>query len=292
MVFHLSSTAVSQYETDIDLTGRFELERAVRILCYVNTIPETYENKARHVMNTWARQCTKVIFISSEDSTELPVINLNLTFKENRKHLWRKMQSALLYLYGFRNDYDFFFKADDDTYATVDNLRYALKDLNPDEPIISGYPFTHIIKSGHLSGGAGYVLSRATLKLLVEKALNKHPECPTFDEDLEDVKISMCAYAVGARFVPLVDRHSTIPYHVDDLHQNEYRFQWMDLKSLFDWELPYKKAALTDSVHSTVPFIRDDHEYGLWQVKLVPYMDQHLGRKKSKKTNLKNNISL
>lgn len=47
----------------------------------------------------------------------------------------------------------------------------------------------HVVDQGHLSGGAGYVLSRATLKLLVEKALGKHPECPTYDEDLEDVKL-------------------------------------------------------------------------------------------------------
>ncbi|TPP58438.1 Glycoprotein-N-acetylgalactosamine 3-beta-galactosyltransferase 1 [Fasciola gigantica] len=197
-------------------------------------------------MNTWARQCTKLVFISSEDSTELPVVNLNLTYKESRKHLWSKMQKALKYFYGFRDEFDFFYKADDDTYATVINLQYALKDLDPNKPIIAGYPFTHIIQKGHLSGGAGYVLSRRTLKLLVEQSINKHSECPTFDEDLEDVKISMCSYAIGAEFVPIIDRHTTIPYSMDSFHQNEYRFQWMNLNSLFEHELTVKKKANAD----------------------------------------------
>ena len=46
------------------------------------------------------------------------------------------------------------------------------------------------VHNGYMSGGAGYAFSRATLKLLVEKAIDKHSACPTYDEDMEDVKIS------------------------------------------------------------------------------------------------------
>lgn len=187
--FRLEPESVSSTIYEIDWTGLRELQNRVRLLCYVNTIPKTYETRARAVENTWVRHCTKHLFISSEDSTELPVVNLNLSYPESRSHLWSKMQKALHYLYQFRDEFDFFYKADDDTFAAIGNLRYALNGLNPDEALISGFPFTHIIDRGHLSGGAGYVLSRGTLKLLVEEALGKHPECPTYDQDLEDVKL-------------------------------------------------------------------------------------------------------
>ncbi|THD21577.1 Glycoprotein-N-acetylgalactosamine 3-beta-galactosyltransferase 1 [Fasciola hepatica] len=257
--FLLEPGSVCSSKYEIDWSELYELQTRVKVLCYVNTIPMTYKTKARHVMNTWARHCTKHLFISSEESTELPVINMNMSHPESRAHLWSKMQKAMRYLYQFRDQYDFFYKVDDDTFATVENLQYALKDLNPDEPIISGFPFTHVIDKGHLSGGAGYVLSRATLKLLVEKALGKHPECPTYDEDLEDVKLSLCAYAIGARYVPILDRHTTIPYVLDYPYVNEQRFQWMDLLTFFEYEQIKKRPTSIPQFDPQNPFVRDEH---------------------------------
>ena len=44
---------------------------SVRVLCYVNTIPATYRRKAMHVKVTWARRCTKYLFMSSAPDEEL-----------------------------------------------------------------------------------------------------------------------------------------------------------------------------------------------------------------------------
>lgn len=71
-----------------------------------------------------------------------PIADMNLSYPESRAHLWSKMQKALHYLYQFRDEFDFFYKVDDDTFAVAENLQYGLKDLNPDEPLISGFPFT------------------------------------------------------------------------------------------------------------------------------------------------------
>lgn len=72
-----------RFRVEIDWTDLRKLQNRVRVLCYVNTIPKTYETKARAVKNTWVRHCTKHLFISSEDSTELPVISKLHGFQRN-----------------------------------------------------------------------------------------------------------------------------------------------------------------------------------------------------------------
>lgn len=192
-----------------------------RILCYVNTIPATYFTKAQHVKHTWARRCTKTFFFSSKTEETIPVINLNLTKPESRMHLWSKMRKIVRYVYQYRNDYDYFYKADDDTYLFVENLADELSRRNRDEPFMIGHRFRRFQKDGYFSGGAGYVLSRGALKLLIERAIDKHPTCPTYDEDKEDVKMSVCGVAVG---VKLLDAF-------DDLRKN--KFNWISPETAF-----------------------------------------------------------
>uniref|UniRef100_A0A183SWW5 N-acetylgalactosaminide beta-1,3-galactosyltransferase n=1 Tax=Schistocephalus solidus TaxID=70667 RepID=A0A183SWW5_SCHSO len=161
-----------------------------RILCYINTIPATYFTKTLHVKRTWACRCTKILFFSSKAEPSIPVIDLNLTKPESRMYLWSKMRKIVRYVFGYRDEFDYFYKADDDTYMFVENLVEELSWRNPDEPFMMGHRFPRFQKVGYFSGGAGYVLSRGALKLLVERAIDIHPNCPTYDEDKEDVKMS------------------------------------------------------------------------------------------------------
>ena len=57
------------------------------------------------------------------------------------------------------NNYDWYLKADDDTFIFMENLRYFLKDKHPEEPVTYGYDFKVIVEHGYHSGGAGYLLS-------------------------------------------------------------------------------------------------------------------------------------
>lgn len=175
--------------------------RKAKILCYVNTYKANFERKAVHVQHTWARRCDKYFFTSTTLHPNLSVLLLNMSMPEVRSHLWVKMRNVLRRLYAYIDDYDYFFKADDDTYTIVENLRALLRHHSPDDPFMLGYRWNVLCPGGFFSGGAGYLLSREALRRLVERAIDKHPSCPTKDEDQEDVKTSYCAKLVGVKML-------------------------------------------------------------------------------------------
>ncbi|XP_018013979.1 uncharacterized protein LOC108671005 [Hyalella azteca] len=82
-----------------------------------------------------------------------------------RLGLWNKTKFAYLHAYQhFLTDFDWFLKADDDTYFIMENLRSLLQLHEPTEPVYFGCNFRKTDNLGYMSGGAGYVLSRAALE--------------------------------------------------------------------------------------------------------------------------------
>lgn len=70
----------------------------------------------------------------------LDAIVLNVT--DDKDHLWGKTRLSFEYIYeNHLNDYDWFLKADDDTYVIVENLRYLLHNYSSQNPIYFGSQF-------------------------------------------------------------------------------------------------------------------------------------------------------
>ena len=77
----------------------------------------------------------------------------------------------------FKDDVDWFFKCDDDTYVVMENLKFVLSLFDPREPHYIGWKSYDNLKHGYNSGGSGYAVSKAAVKLLVEKGPERPDAC-------------------------------------------------------------------------------------------------------------------
>jgi glycoprotein-N-acetylgalactosamine 3-beta-galactosyltransferase len=173
------------------------LKKEVRILCWILTSPATMRTKAIHVNKTWGQRCNKIIFMSSKLEDGLSDV-VALPVPEGRDFLWAKTKQAFQYVYRYHmDDYDWFLKADDDTYAVMENLRYMLYPYSTDMPLYFGCRFKVIVPKGYMSGGPGYVLSKEALRRYAEIGFHDDRKCQQADDGSEDVNIGYCMQRLG-----------------------------------------------------------------------------------------------
>ena len=92
-------------------------------------------------------QCTPQYVISGNEHD--PFIQDRLFHVTGREHLTAKTMHAFDYAYRQHlNEFDWFIKADDDTYLIVENLRYMLSAHSPQEPVYFGHHFKTIVNQG------------------------------------------------------------------------------------------------------------------------------------------------
>ncbi|KAF6027554.1 hypothetical protein EB796_014135 [Bugula neritina] len=158
----------------------------VKILCWIMTSPSNLQKKAIHVYETWAHKCNIVIFVSKVET------------EEGRQHLTAKTMHAFKYVYdNYFDKADWFMKADDDTFAIMENLRYFLADKNPMDPVYYGHHFKTIVKpQGYYSGGGGYVLSKEALQRFADKGFHQNLVCRE-DGGAEDAEFGKCTHIHG-----------------------------------------------------------------------------------------------
>jgi hypothetical protein len=127
-----------------------------RILCLILTSPKNFLSRTRAINETWAPRCTRYYFVTEHDPKTLSPEELTFTkqvpiapiknITAGYEHLTQKSTLAFLFAYeNYFNDFDWFVKADDDTYLFVDHLKTFLSEQNPLEPVTFGYNFKVII---------------------------------------------------------------------------------------------------------------------------------------------------
>ncbi|XP_047485117.1 glycoprotein-N-acetylgalactosamine 3-beta-galactosyltransferase 1-like isoform X2 [Penaeus chinensis] len=190
----------------------------VRVLCLVVTYPAHHASHAVHIYKTWGRRCTKILFVTNAESEEeeeeekeeeeeneeedksvldLPLLTVPHATAD-RSGLWNKTRDAFRHAYlHYYNDYDWFVKADDDSYFIMENLRYWLHDKDPEIPYYYGCHFDVIVPQGYMSGGAGYILSRGALKAFVDAG--QENLTLAHSQGAEDVQMGYFMEAAGVR---------------------------------------------------------------------------------------------
>uniref|UniRef100_A0A0N5B5N4 N-acetylgalactosaminide beta-1,3-galactosyltransferase n=1 Tax=Strongyloides papillosus TaxID=174720 RepID=A0A0N5B5N4_STREA len=176
-----------------------EMAKRVKIFCIILT---SKVNKERAILQkqTWVKRCDNYIFGSGEEIEDISTFkayhNDGYSFsfgkiKNTLSHVWRK--------YG--DKYDWYIKADDDTYVIMENLRAFLLNEDPNKHGYHGFRMAEGGKSdphAYNSGGAGYVMSKKTVKELVEKGFGDSKYCRQTDEAFDDLEVGLCLEKLGA----------------------------------------------------------------------------------------------
>ncbi|XP_044570712.1 glycoprotein-N-acetylgalactosamine 3-beta-galactosyltransferase 1 isoform X2 [Drosophila ananassae] len=93
------------------------------------------------------------------------------------------------------NNYDWFLRADTNTFVIMENLRRFLYQYDAESPLYFGHRLKSDFKEGYMSGDAGYVLSKGALRLLNLIAFQNNTICGlNLNSSLmpEDKQIALC----------------------------------------------------------------------------------------------------
>ncbi|KAL3887670.1 hypothetical protein ACJMK2_000065 [Sinanodonta woodiana] len=203
----------------------------VTIFCWILSMTSNLKDKAAAVNSTWAPRCNKYVFVISAEPGVTSASNnqetsgyvqndiLYINSPEGYLNLVKKVKKVIQYLYEKElHNFDWFLKADDDSYFIIENLRYLLSKHDPSKGLYLGYALEPEVYSKsvlYMSGGAGYVFSREGIRLMVEKGYNVGA-CKE-STDFEDLEIGKCAKIAGVTAVNTTDKFDRETFHPDHL---------------------------------------------------------------------------
>ena len=218
----------------IEIRQLTDSERRIKILCLVDTNQAYHDTRAKAIMATWGSRCDKLVFASNHSNESIGAIKPpNLSEGSPTDDLWNKHRETLRFVWDhYKDDYDWFFKANDETYVIIDNLIAFLMSPeiqaqhnrgaslhigNPTSVWIDGpqnrrdehrkanltLPVQGLERpNGTLifnAGDAGYVINKPFLANMIQWI--DRPECTTkLDYPLlgDDAMVSVCSSFFGA----------------------------------------------------------------------------------------------
>lgn len=223
------------------------------LFCLILTTSATVATRGKTVYETWGRKCdtTKLVLkfpesLTKENNSILKMVDFNynpnrsfidfnnllepadLKQEPNNSYLiTEKVQRAFMHVYSKYSEFDWYLKADDDTFIFVDNLRKFLSDKDSRYPISYGYNYLKFIDEGYHSGGAGYVMSNEALVRLGRQLHANRTFCPS--NGIEDVEINTCLRLLGVHVGDSIDRLGRERFHPLDLdyHYNGGFPDWL-----------------------------------------------------------------
>ena len=197
-IIYASKLSAIQTQNHSFHTSAFDfsyVEPFPRIICWVCTYPDT-KNSVFLLDKLWGQYLAKTIYVSNNTSLLHPLPTLLFPFShETRRLLWTKTIFSFRYLFArYGDQFHWFMKADDDTFVVPENLHRFLREYNSSIPHYFGRELT-INGVIYCSGGGGYIVSRAALKLFIN---GLDSVCKDQDNgEVEDYEFGRCLNRLG-----------------------------------------------------------------------------------------------
>ena len=214
----------------------------MRVMCMILTYSKKHDNNLEAVRATWGRHCHGFVAFSNMTDPISSAIETPVFGGERYTNTWQKMRSLWKYTwFHYSNDFDWFLKADDDTFIVWENLMEYLgsKEVQAEREAGKGvYLGRRFALNGdklnnYTSGGAGYVLDRAALGALVQNLDTK--QCDHLAQhQFEDLWAGKCLRQGGV--VPMDTRDDLGRQRFNPFQPiNHYNYQ----EGTNDWYLKY-----------------------------------------------------
>ncbi|XP_046542834.1 glycoprotein-N-acetylgalactosamine 3-beta-galactosyltransferase 1-like [Haliotis rubra] len=105
------------------------VSRKVRLACFITTREVYMDTKLKAVNATWGRRCDKILYVMTTNKTGPDILGLDI--RDHHDTLTEKIVQTFTHMYNtYLEQYDWFLKADDDSYVIVENLKFFLAHLN------------------------------------------------------------------------------------------------------------------------------------------------------------------
>lgn len=246
-----------------------------KVLCFIPIISTDHNATALDVMHTWGKRCDKLVFASNTTDSDIGAVKIDIP-KEDWAHLWQKQRETVRHIWQvYGEEYDWFLKADLDTYIIMENLKAYLASgeiqSKKDQPLILGrrvsrreekwyQGFDHnktlvdeFLKTSHnkfqyTMGGAGYVMNQKYMEKFYD-SMDEH-FCLSSEKEMtfpEDVGINFCMGNIGV-----------YPYNTRDELGRE-RFHLRSPEALFNVDETDKSTWL-HKVHRDVGGIKGGND--------------------------------
>ena len=176
---------------------------------------------------------------------------------EKYRKLPEKVLLALQHIYEkYLDQFDWFFKADDDTYVIMENLRHLLRR----RPSNASFYFGYVAKTPdryYPSGGAGYVLSHEALRQFGREILSQPEKRALCNKDeAEDINLAYCLARAGIYVMNARDDRQLERFHPMTFEQHYLgKFtKWIERNAQFAQKKGDECCSpLTISFHSLGP---------------------------------------
>lgn len=179
-------------------------EKRVKIFCIIYSIDTAHDTKIPAIRETWGQKCDGFMVGSNKTDPYLNTVDIPHAGPEIYRNMFQKVRSMWSYVYDYYYDkYDWFHMGGDDMYVMIENLRLYLEsdeiqmaanggmqlptgDETTQTPLYLGrrFAFDGKLHQIYNSGGPGYTLNKAALKLLVTSDFGAARDRQTYAEDV------------------------------------------------------------------------------------------------------------